>query len=70
MKFKVHLFREYRETYEVEADSCELALAIADKNIQELTPVSSEMQDYLPYALVDPILPNGEVDYDSSEWFE
>lgn len=31
MKFKVHLFREYRETYEVEADSADAALNLVDE---------------------------------------
>ena len=30
MKFKVHLFREYRETYEVEADNADAALNLVD----------------------------------------
>lgn len=31
MKFKVHLFREYRETYEVEADNADAAIECVDK---------------------------------------
>lgn len=70
MKFKVHLFREYREAYEVEAENADAAIKYVDKNIRGLDPVQSEMQDYLPYCLVDPILPDGTVDYDNSVWRE
>ena len=70
MKFKVHLFREYRETYEVEADNADAAIECVDKNLRTLDPVQSEMQDYLPHCLVDPILLDGTVDYANSVWRE
>lgn len=66
MKFKVHLFREYRETYEVEADSADAALNLVDENPP--APIQTEMLDYLSHALIDPILPDGSVDYDNSVW--
>lgn len=69
MKFRVHLFREFRETYEVEADTHDLALNLLDNN-QIYEPVQTEMQDYLPHALVDPILDDGSVDYENARWFE
>lgn len=68
MKFKVHLFREYRETYEVEADSADAALNLVDENPP--APIQTEMLDYLSHALIDPILPDGTVDYDNSVWRE
>lgn len=68
MKFKVHLFREYRETYEVEADSADAALNLVDEN--HPAPIQTEMLDYLSHALIDPILPDGTVDYDNSVWRE
>ena len=52
MKFKVHLFREYRETYEVEADNADAALNLVDEDppaqykpkclITCLTPASTQ----------------------------
>ena len=33
MKFKVHLFREYRETYEVEAETADAALNLVRERI-------------------------------------
>lgn len=70
MKFRVHVFREFRETYEVEADNHDDALNKVDEHINDLAPISTEMQDYLPHSLVDPILVTGEVDYENSKWFE
>ena len=69
MKFRVHLFREFRETYEVEADTHDLALNLLDDN-QIYEPVCTEMQDYLSHALVDPIMDDGSVDYENARWFE
>lgn len=69
MKFRVHVFREYRETYEVEADNHDDALNKVDEHINDLEPVDTAMQDYLPHSLVDPVI-NGEVDYENSRWFE
>jgi hypothetical protein len=68
MKFKVHLFREYRETYEVEADNAEAALNLVDEDPP--APIQTEMLDYLSHACIDPILPDGTVDYDNSVWRE
>ena len=68
MKFKVHLFRKYRETYEVEADSADAALNLVDENPP--APIQTEMLDYLSHALIDPILPDGTVDYANSVWRE
>ena len=68
MKFKVHLFREYRETYEVEADSADAALNLVDENPP--APIQTEMLDYLSHALIDPVNEDGTVDYDNSVWRE
>lgn len=70
MKYRVHLFREVRETFEVEAENHDEALAYVDMNIYDLTPKQKEELDFLPQSCVDPILDNGEVDYDNSRWFE
>jgi len=68
MKFKVHLFREYRETFEVEADSADAALNLVDENPP--APIQTEMLDYLSHALIDPVNEDGTVDYDNSVWLE
>jgi len=68
MKFKVHLFREYRETFEVEADSADAALNLVDENPP--APIQTEMLDYLSHALIDPVNEDGTVDYDNSVWRE
>ena len=70
MKFRIHIFREFREVYEVEAEDAKTAVKIVDANLADLTPVHTEMQDYLPHTLIDPLLPDGSVDYDNSEWME
>ena len=70
MKFRVHVFREFREAYEVEAEDAEAAVKLVDANLSDLTPVQTEMQDYLPHTLIDPLLPDGTVDYDNSQWME
>ena len=44
MKFKVHLFREYRETYEVEADNADAALNLVDEDPP--APIQTEMLEW------------------------
>ena len=68
MKFKVHLFREYRETYEVEAENADAALNLVDENPP--APIQTDILDYLPHAHIHLILPDGTVDYDNSVWRE
>lgn len=68
MKFKVHLFREYCETYEVEAENADAALNLVEEDPPD--PIQTEMLDYLSHALIDPILPDGTVDYANSVWRE
>ena len=69
MKFKVHLFREYRETYEIGADNADAALNLIDENSLDC-PAQTELLDYLSHACVDPILLDGTVDYANSVWRE
>ena len=69
MKFRVHVFRDYRETYEVEADNHDDALNTVDEHINDLEPVETEKMDYLPFTLVDPVI-NGVVDFENSRRFE
>lgn len=68
MKFRIHLFRELRETFEVEADNADAALEFVDANLHELDPVETELQDYLPQSGIDPLFPDGSVNYSKSEW--
>ena len=68
MKFKVHLFREYLETYEVEADSADAALNLVDEG--GFCPDEEERLDYLSHACVDPVNEDGSVDYANSVWRE
>ena len=68
MKFKVHLFREYRETYEVEADNADAALNLIDEG--NFCPDEEERLYYLSRACIDPVNEDGTVDYDNSVWRE
>ncbi len=68
MKFKVHLFRKYRETYEVEADSADAALNLVDEG--NFCPDEKERLYYLSRACVDPVNEDGSVDYANSVWRE
>jgi len=72
-KFYVHLFRELREKYEIEAESMDEAEKMVDRPswwINKPDPIETELQDYLPQILIDPVLPDGTVDYENSEWRE
>ena len=69
MKFRVHVFREYRETYEVEAENADAALNLIDENSLDY-PTQTELLDYLSHACIDPILPDGTVNYANSVWLE
>lgn len=70
MKFRVHLFRELQETYEVEAENADEAFHYVDSNLDDLIPKSSEVLTYLPDACIDPLNSDGSVDYDNSVWRE
>jgi len=70
MKYHLHAFEEVRRTFEVEANSIEEAAAMLDAAIQNQDPIASELTgDFDVDFCVDPILPDGEVDYDNSKWF-
>lgn len=69
-KFRIHCFEHVRHTFEVEAESIEAAYARTDALINDATPMTSEFTgDYDPDVCVDPLLPDGEVDYERSRWF-
>ena len=70
MKFRIHAFESVRRTYEVSAESIEAAYSMLDDLIDSDTPVDSEATgEYHDDVLIDPILPNGEVDFDNARWF-
>ena len=68
MKFRVRLFREYRETYEVEADNADAALNLVDEG--NFCPNEEEKLYYMSHACIDPVNEDGTVDYDNSVWRE
>ena len=47
MKFRIHIFREFREEYEVEAKDAEAAVKVVDANLADLTPVRTETHSCL-----------------------
>lgn len=68
MKFRVHTYQTNRVSYEVEADSPEAAMASVWEDGWKMTPVSTATDDGAEWQrdmVIDPILPNGEVDYDN-----
>lgn len=72
-KFYIHLFRELREKYEIEAESMDEAKKMIDRPSwweNKPDPIEIEHQDYLSHILIDPVLPDGTVDYENSEWIE
>jgi len=70
MKYHLHAFEEMRRTFEVEANSIEEAAAMLDAAIGNQDPIASELTGcFTTHFCVDPILPNGEVDYDNYKWF-
>lgn len=70
MKFRIHAFEEVRRTYEIEAESMEEARSKADEVIGLAEPVATEFTgEFIEVFLIDPLLPNGEVDFDNAKWF-
>ncbi len=68
-KFKVHIYRVYREVYETDQGTVEAAMEDVVTNFRHMDCVQSEDADELTdWVLVDPILDDGEVDYEASEW--
>jgi hypothetical protein len=67
MKYRVHTYQVVRVTYEVEADSADEAKDYVDKEGYNLEPYSTHYDDpeWTEDFIVDPILPNGEIDYDN-----
>ena len=72
-KFYVHGFQAMRVKFEVEAESIVDAASKIDEILTGRVgrEMDSELtQDWLPEYLVDPILEDGTVDYEKSQWFE
>ena len=70
MKFRLHVFEKVRHAFVVEADSAEQAYDMVEDCIFDEEPESSEFTgEYDVDVCVDPLLPNGEVDFDNYEWF-
>lgn len=68
-KFRVHIYRTYREVYETDQDTADAAMEHVVTNFHNMYCVESEEADELTdWVLVDPILDDGEVDYEASEW--
>lgn len=65
-KFRVHSFQVFRVSYEVDAATAELAEKMVRDNPDDLSRSEIEAtEECLPEVTVDPILANGEVDYDN-----
>ena len=64
MKFRVHTFQTIRVTYEVEAESADAAKQEVDENGWQYDPKETilDCAEWTADFIVDPILPNGEVD--------
>ena len=71
MKFRVHTWQEIRFSYEVEADSAEEAHKMVSERGYAMSPCEVNYDDpaWSDFMIVDPILPNGEVDYENVQDF-
>lgn len=71
MKFRIHMFEEIRRTYEVEADDIAHAARLADGPEFDFDDFieSERTGNYSDTFLIDPLLPDGEVDYENVRWF-
>ena len=69
-KFRVHLFKLIRVTYLVDAGGVKEAFDGVNSKYPEL-PIEGEFEtdSYDSGVLVDPLLPDGEIDYDNTRWF-
>ena len=69
MKFRIHAFESIRRTYEIEAESFDDAVSKIDETIETKDYIESELTgEFQDPVLIDPILPNGEVDYENARW--
>lgn len=69
MKYRVHLFVSVRVHIEVEAESAQEALQRAEEAFDPCMIKDGEYADeMLAPACVDPLLSDGDVDYDNSVW--
>lgn len=65
MKYRVHTYQTIRIAYEVEAESALAAKLLIEDNGWGMDPVEVHLDDpeWTDDFIVDPILPNGDVDY-------
>lgn len=70
MKYRVHVFCKVRVPFVVEADSPQAAMEKAAEQFSPNDVRDGEYCNFLDQALVDPLLADGEVDYNNSTWLE
>ena len=73
MKYRVHTYTVVRVSYEIAADSAEQAKDKVEQDCWKMHPVyigdPLVDNDLTGEFIVDPILDNGEVDYDNVQFF-
>jgi len=70
MKFRVHTYQVFRVVYEVEAESTDDAYRLVDAEGWEMNPVQIvHAEEWLPDMIVDPLLENGDVDYEETRCY-
>jgi hypothetical protein len=68
-KFRIHAFHKVRQVFVVEAESIDLAISMIDDVLYTQDPVEQEYtNEFDTVCCVDPMLPDGEVDYANSRW--
>lgn len=73
MKYRVHSFQVVRVSYEVEANSTIEAKGMVDAGGDWMLPIvigDIPSEEWTKTYIVDPLLPNGEVDYDNVTHFD
>lgn len=67
MKFRVHTFQTIRVVYEVEAASADDAYKLVHADGWNMDHVERSFEDpeWADGMIVDPLLPNGDIDYDN-----
>ena len=70
-KFRVHSFQTVRFTYEVVAESAVAACEDVTRNGWKMMPVNIDLEEpeWTEDFIVDPLLPDGEIDYDNVRLF-
>lgn len=71
-KYRVHTYQTFRVTYEINATSADEAKNMIFEDGWAMHPVATDYEnpDWTDDCIVDPILPNGEIDYPNvKNWF-